>query len=94
MNKIIDWGVAGFRVDASKHMFPEDVERMFGRLNNLNEQWFESGTRPFVFMEVIDMGGEPIEATHYTHIGRVTEFKHCKNIGDVIRKNDNQKLGE
>ena len=25
LNKVIDWGVAGFRVDASKHMFPEDV---------------------------------------------------------------------
>ena len=25
LNKVIDWGVAGFRVDASKHMFPEDL---------------------------------------------------------------------
>ena len=75
-------------------MFPEDIKRISGRLNNLNKQWFKPRTRPFVFMEVIDMGGEPIQASDYTHIGRVTEFKHCKHIGDVIRKNNNQKLGK
>jgi alpha-amylase len=38
------------------------------------------------------MGGEPIRAVDYTHIGRVTEFKHGKNLGDVIRKNNGQRL--
>jgi len=38
------------------------------------------------------MGGEPIKATDYTDIGRVTEFKHGKNLGDVVRKNGGQQL--
>lgn len=38
------------------------------------------------------MGGEPIKASDYTHLGRVTEFKHGKNLGDVIRKNNGQRL--
>jgi len=38
------------------------------------------------------MGGEPIKATDYTHLGRVTEFKHGKNLGDVVRKNNGQRL--
>ena len=93
LNKLIDWGVAGFRVDASKHMFVDDMDAMFSRLHTLNEQWFEPGTTPFIFMEVIDMGGEPIKAADYIHMGRVTEFKHCKNLGDVVRKNHGQHLG-
>ena len=46
----------------------------------------------FLWLQVIDLGGEPIKSTDYSHIGRVTEFKHGMNLGDVIRKNNNQKL--
>jgi len=92
MNYLIGLGVAGFRMDACKHMWPGDLQAMYGRLNNLNTQWFPSGTRPYIFQEVIDMGGEPIKATDYTYMGRVTEFKHGKNLGDVIRKNNGQRL--
>lgn len=40
MNKLINMGVAGFRVDACKHMWPGDLSAVYGRLNNLNTQWF------------------------------------------------------
>ncbi|KAG5285029.1 hypothetical protein AALO_G00033270 [Alosa alosa] len=36
MNKLIDMGVAGFRMDACKHMWPGDLSAVFGRLHNLN----------------------------------------------------------
>jgi len=52
MNKLIDMGVAGFRVDACKHMWPGDLSAVYGRLHNLNTQWFPSGSRPFIFQEV------------------------------------------
>ena len=54
-NKLIDWDVAGFRIDASKHMYPGDIDNILNRLNNLNTQWFPSGTEPYVYMEVIDL---------------------------------------
>jgi len=38
------------------------------------------------------LGGEPITVDEYLHIGRVTEFKYGKYLGDVIRKNNGQKL--
>ena len=38
------------------------------------------------------MGGEKIKSTEYTGLGRVTEFKYGKFLGDVIRKNNGQKL--
>ena len=39
LNKLIDMGVAGFRVDACKHMWPTDIQGVFDRLNNLNTRY-------------------------------------------------------
>ena len=38
------------------------------------------------------MGSEPIKSGEYTGMGRVTEFKYGKFLGDVVRKNNGQKL--
>jgi alpha-amylase len=93
LNRLSGYGVAGFRVDASKHMWPGDLKAIFDSLNNLpTDQGFPSGARPFIFQEVIDNGGEPITAKEYVGHGRVTEFKGCSNIGDIIRKNGGQQL--
>ena len=35
MNDLIDIGVAGFRVDASKHMWPEEDGLLYGELHDL-----------------------------------------------------------
>ncbi|XP_071851934.1 alpha-amylase B-like [Apostichopus japonicus] len=84
MNDLISMGVAGFRVDAVKHMWPGDLENIVSRLNNLDRSVFGSGKRPFIVQEVIDQGGEPITAGEYTHIGRVTEFKYSSEIGNAV----------
>jgi len=52
MNKLIDMGVAGFRVDACKHMWPGDLSNIYGRLKSLNTTWFLPGTKPFIYQEV------------------------------------------
>uniref|UniRef100_A0A4W5Q6X9 Alpha-amylase n=1 Tax=Hucho hucho TaxID=62062 RepID=A0A4W5Q6X9_9TELE len=92
LNKLIDMGVAGFRVDASKHMWPGDLTVVYGRLHNLDTRWFNKGSRPFIFQEVIDMGGEAIKSSEYFHLGRVTEFKYGAKIGNIFRKWNGEKL--
>ena len=92
MNKLIDWGVAGFRVDACKHTLPADLEAIYSRLNNLPTTWFPSGTSAFIYQEVIDLGGEPITAGDYSHLARVTEFRYSANIGNIFRGWDGQQL--
>merc|ERR1712130_805688 len=83
MSDTINLGVAGFRVDACKHMWPGDLEVIFGSLPNCNmRHGFRAGCRPFIAQEVIDQGGEPITAGEYTGIGRVTEFKYCFGVGE------------
>ncbi|GAB1288038.1 Alpha-amylase 1 [Apodemus speciosus] len=92
MNHLIDIGVAGFRLDASKHMWPEDIKAILDKLNNLNTQWFDEGSRPFIFQEVIDLGGEAVSSSEYFGNGRVTEFKYGAKLGNVMRKLDGEKM--
>lgn len=57
MNHLIDLGVAGFRIDAAKHMWPGDLQYIFGQLKDLNtSHGYSAGRRPFIFQEVIDLG--------------------------------------
>lgn len=53
---------------------------------------FGDNKRPFIYFEVIDLGGEPIKNTEYTGIGRVSEFRYGKFLSEVFRKQFGQKL--
>ncbi|XP_055837480.1 alpha-amylase A-like [Episyrphus balteatus] len=87
LNHLIDIGVAGIRVDGCKHMWPEDLKAIFSQLNDLNtEQGFPEGSRPFIFQEVIDLGGESVSSSEYTDIGTVTEFRFSDKIGEIFNK--------
>ncbi|NXI53664.1 AMYP amylase, partial [Chloroceryle aenea] len=83
MNYLIDIGVAGFRIDAAKHMWPGDIKAFLDKLKDLNTTWFSEGTKPFIYQEVIDLGGEPIKGSDYFGNGRVTEFKYGAKLGTV-----------
>lgn len=62
LNVLVDLGVAGFRVDAAKHMWPNDLEVIYGSVSNLNTKFgFPANARPFIYQEVIDLGGEGIK---------------------------------
>lgn len=81
LNRLIGYGVAGFRVDAAKHMWPSDLQTIFDRLSDLRSDVFGAGKRPFMFLEVIDMNqnGE-VRAQEYAQLGRITEFRYCSKI--------------
>ncbi|NXY27380.1 AMYP amylase, partial [Pomatorhinus ruficollis] len=92
LNHLIEIGVAGFRLDAAKHMWPGDIRAFLDKLNDLNTQWFPAGTKPFIYQEVIDLGGEPIKGSDYFGNGRVTEFKYGAKLGTVLRKWNGEKM--
>lgn len=71
LTDLVNIGVAGFRIDASKHMPANDIKQILTRVKG--DFW--------VFQEVIDQGGEPIRASEYTDNGAVTEFKYSLAIG-------------
>ncbi|XP_026735020.1 alpha-amylase 2-like isoform X2 [Trichoplusia ni] len=73
LNKLINLGVAGFRVDAAKHMWPEDLKPIYDSLNNLNIQHgFDQNARPYIYQEVAHGGA--VKPSDYKDIGDVTEF--------------------
>lgn len=86
MNHLIDLGVAGFRVDAMKHMEPADLANIFGRLKNLNTNFgFAANSKAFIVGEVIDNGGEAISGTEYFSLGTITEFRYSNDISRTFR---------
>jgi alpha-amylase len=66
LKDLLGLGVTGFRLDAAKHVPQEEIQAYLALLD----------TRPFLYQEVIDRGGEPINAMDYLVNGPVTEFKY------------------
>ncbi len=75
LQDLVNLGVKGLRVDATKHIPAGDLANILGRVTGA----------PYVFQEVIDMGGEPITAAEYFATGDVTEFKHSSELGRVFK---------
>jgi len=76
LQDLLNMGVAGFRLDAVKHVPHQDVSEYLALLDS----------KPFLFQEVIDRGGEPINGLDYTINGHVTEFKYPLAMLDAFRK--------
>lgn len=73
MRELLDLGVAGFRIDAAKHIAPGDIEDILSRAGN-----------PPVFLEVIGAYGEAVQPSWYRHLGLVTEFAYSRDMGTVM----------
>jgi alpha-amylase len=74
LNDLISLGVAGFRIDAGKHISAEDLQAIISRLEG----------DPYIYQEVIDQGGEPIKAADYFATGDVTEFNYSVFLGQTF----------
>lgn len=89
MNAAIDAGVAGFRIDAAKHMWPLDLKQIYSKLKNLRQDHgFSEGSRPFIFQEVIDYGSEAISKREYSKMAVVTEFKYGSELSNAFKGNN------
>lgn len=82
MNDLLSLGVAGFRLDAIKHIAADDVRGILDKTNG----------SPFIVQEVIDRGGEPIKAADYVEFGRVTEFRFASAIYGAFMNADIEQL--
>lgn len=88
LNALIDLGVAGFRVDAAKHMWPNDLEIIYNRVKYLNTSFgFNSNLDPFIYQEVIDNGNEAVSKYEYI-FATVTEFRYSNSIGRLFTGRD------
>jgi alpha-amylase len=100
LNNLISIGVAGFRIDAAKHMQPADIADILSRVNQLGSaidphtgQPYHQAGPPYVYQEVIEGANEPVKAHQYTGTGDVTEFKYGTKVGAKFR-DPSQKISE
>ena len=80
-------GVAGFRIDAAKHMKPRDVDNILGRVNQAAAA--AGKPRPYVFLEVVSNAGEAVTPGQYYGVGYatggasdITDFQYSYRISD------------
>jgi alpha-amylase len=78
MNDLIGLGVAGFRIDASKHMPAADLEAIKAKLTDRNVFWVH---------EVIGSAGEPIQPSEYLGSGDSHEFQYARNLAGYFDGN-------
>ncbi|MEY9213123.1 alpha amylase C-terminal domain-containing protein [Thermobifida halotolerans] len=80
LNDLVGIGVAGFRLDAAKHVPEADVQAIVSRLDDVHADW--GGGKPYVFQEVIADG--TIGTGSYTPMGDVTEFQYHRDISHAF----------
>lgn len=82
LNKLTDFGVKGFRIDAAKHMDPADLQAITKRL---------TGT-PYLIQELIVNPGEPISYAEYAATGDMTVFAFPFLVGAAFKQQEFSRL--
>jgi len=78
LNRLIDMGVKGFRIDAAKHMPAQDVKAIVDKLK-----------KPvYIAQELIVGGGDPINVDDYTKVGDVSAYAYPFIIGQIFKHNN------
>ncbi|WAR16041.1 AMY1C-like protein, partial [Mya arenaria] len=93
LNTLIDIGVAGFRIDAAKHMWPGDLSVLFSRLNDLKTEYFGTGKRSFIYQEIIEFKTSKAFSKQYVQTGRVTNFQYGMDMAEIFLR-DNLNLSQ
>ena len=79
LNDLTSLGVAGFRVDAAKHISATDLAAIMNLADG----------DPYIVQEVIGAAGEPITEAEYTGIGDVQEFSYSYDLKNHINGSSN-----
>lgn len=91
-------GVAGFRLDAAKHIQPVELDSIVSLTNRTLVA--EGRPRPYYFAEVIDYGGEAVRTADYLGLGYasggaadITEFK-VRGVSDKFTNQGAQRVAD
>ncbi|MGD9265119.1 MAG: alpha-amylase family glycosyl hydrolase, partial [Lysobacterales bacterium] len=76
LKDLLSLGVAGFRLDAAKHMPVEDITAVLSLMDK----------DTFIYQEVIDRGGEPINGADYLVNGSVTDFRYQLRVSEAFQQ--------
>lgn len=81
-------GIAGFRIDAAKHISDEELAAIIGQFRDRVEP------DPFIYQEVIDPGTEAIKKQDYYGLGDVIEFEYGRLVGEAFLNEGDRTLAD
>ncbi|MEM9401992.1 MAG: alpha-amylase family protein [Pseudomonadota bacterium] len=84
LNDLLAVGVAGFRIDAAKHMPVEDLAAIMSMV----------GPEYFLFQEVLAGDSSVVSREAYAEIGPLTEFQYESRIAEAFRHGHTEQLTE
>ncbi|XP_055894216.1 uncharacterized protein LOC106071375 [Biomphalaria glabrata] len=87
LDRLVDHGSVGFRVDAAKHIHPADLKYIYDNVKDVLP-----GGRPAFINEVVNTIPDAISSDEYYDLGLVTEFRYSEMIGEALTKVDYSKL--
>jgi alpha-amylase len=84
LNKLLSYGVSGFRIDAAKHIGQTDLTAIFSRLNRTVD-----GTRPYIALEVAPGSPGRISPAAFERVGNLLGFDYATQIHDAFKSYNN-----
>ena len=88
LNKLIGYGVSGFRVDAAKHIGKADLDAIYASLHKTKD-----GTKPAWALEVFGGGPGSLSPQSYTSHGAVLGLDGVKQIRDAFNSYTSDHVG-
>ena len=80
LNKLLSYGVSGFRVDAAKHIGQDDLTAIFGRLHRTVD-----GDKPYLALEVGTGSPGRISPMAFTGVGSVLGFDFAAQLESAFK---------
>jgi alpha-amylase len=87
LNKLLSYGVSGFRVDAAKHIGETDLAAIEARLNRTID-----GTRPYIALEVFPGGPGKLAPAAFEGQGALLGFDFAYQIHDAFKSYTQQPI--
>lgn len=79
LNKLLGYGVSGFRVDAAKHVGQDDLDAIYSRLNRTRD-----GVKPYWALEVFQGGPGILAPQAFTRSGDVLGLPAAEQIKNAF----------
>jgi len=88
LNKLIRYGVSGFRVDAAKHIGQKDLDGIYARLNRTVD-----GHRPYWALEVLGDGPGVLAPQAFESHGKLLGANGAKQIKNAFKSYTQERVG-
>lgn len=94
LNRLVDMGVSGFRVDSAIHMWPKELKKIFDAVKDLSPEFgFPANSRALIISELVDLGSADIDVGRweYKKLGKIRDVLPSGELGRVFRGYTNMK---